>query len=205
MLLYLQDAVSTLLTRRKGAKKKLNTFINFVKKGEDVSKRSTTVISPISLLDSASDWELLVDFAGNRIIFPPEIYPTSERPDIIIFSKALHRVFLVELTCPAEEGIEEARLYKQGRYAKLVAAINDNKDSSWAAELFTIEAGARGFVAHSMMKFLRLIGMSPRKARAACKDISLITATCSYAIFLARESQHWDAKRDLLTLPSREL
>ena len=58
-----------------------------------------------SLLDGASDWEMLVDFERAPIVFPPEIYSTSERPDIIIWSKALRKLILIELTCPAEEGI----------------------------------------------------------------------------------------------------
>ena len=93
-------------------------------------------------------------------------------------------MLLVELTCPAEEGIEAASIRKHSRYLQLASNINNDNTKLWQASVLTIEAGARGFVAHSMMVFLKKIGFSPRRARAICKNISLICANCSYTIFL---------------------
>jgi hypothetical protein len=62
-------------------------------------------------------------------------------------------VLLVELTCPAEEGIESASIRKQSRYLQLASNINNDNTKPWQASVFTIEAGARGFVAHSMTVF----------------------------------------------------
>ena len=45
--------------------------------------------------------------------FPPVIYSTSERPDIVIWSASARLVILLELTVPAEEGIVAA---PQARY-----------------------------------------------------------------------------------------
>jgi hypothetical protein len=104
-------------------------------------------------LDGATDWKLLIDFTKEKIVFPPEIYSTPERPDIVLFSTKLHRVLLVELTCPAEEGFEAAAIRKQARYLPLVSNINNDKSNPWKASVFNIEAGARGFVAHSMSTF----------------------------------------------------
>ena len=61
------------------------------------------------LLHAARDWKLLVDFDHAKILFPPEICATNERPDIIIWSTSARHVSMIELTCPAEEGIRERR------------------------------------------------------------------------------------------------
>ena len=82
------------------------------------------------------------DYKHKRAVFPPNIYATSERPDIVIWSDSSRRVFLLELTCPAEEGIEAARARKQAKYKGLVDGINSSK--CWSAKLYTLEIGARG-------------------------------------------------------------
>jgi len=73
---------------------------------------SKKIISKSHFLSKATDWNLLVDLPGHNYIFPPEIYSTSERPDIVIWSISLHRAYLIELTCPAEEGIQAAAVRK---------------------------------------------------------------------------------------------
>ena len=162
--------------------------------------KRTSHVCPSSLLDGATDWQLLIEIGSEKIVFPAEIYPTSQRPDILFWSRSLHKVFLVELTCPAEEGIEAARIRKQARYHQLCCDINNDKSSPWSAVLLTIEAGARGFVARSMLAFLRKMGLSSPKARSACKVISSIAAKCSFTIYQSRETEFWDSKRDLLTI-----
>ena len=65
------------------------------------------------LLTKANDWVLLVDFEHKKIVFPPHIYPTNQRPDIIFWSRMSRSVILLELTCCAEEGVKAAQLRKQ--------------------------------------------------------------------------------------------
>ena len=48
------------------------------------------------LLSLANDWNLLVDYDHKQITFPPNIYPTSERPDIIIWSRKTQRVVVLK-------------------------------------------------------------------------------------------------------------
>ena len=153
----------------------------------------------LSLLGSANDWKLLVDFDQMKILFPAHITSTDQRPDIILWSDSLRRVILVELTCPAEEGIEAASIRKSARYLELVDSINqDNRKYKWSAHLLTIESGARGFVAHSMRIFLKKIGFSNKQASKVCKDVSEVTARCSYGIWLMRDQQHWHSSRQLV-------
>ena len=137
-----------------------------------------------------------MDTGENKTVYPPEIYSTPQRPDIVIWSKQTKRVLNGELTCPAEEGIEAAQARKNARYFDLNHAANDR---GWKAELATIEAGARGFVARTLPRLLRHLGRCPKKISTDCKNISSIAARCTYTIYLARESIDWDANRELLT------
>ena len=148
-----------------------------------------------SELDGASDWKLLIDFELNRIIFPPEICVTNERPDIIIWSTSLKKVILLELTCPAEEGILAAQHFKEARYLPLVQLI---KLSGWKPVLFTMEVGARGFVAHSFLSSLIQVGVSRSVLNKLRKSVSLLVARCSYHILQASTSKEWDHHKPLL-------
>ena len=203
-LLELKSFLGELLVQLVKRKKTSNNPIKFVKKGK-FSKSRSSVDRSSSILDSAKDWEVLVDLDDNRSLFPPEVYATAERPDIIIFSRASRQIILAELTNGAEEGFENAKLRKEARYANLVANINDNEACLWTALLFTIEVGARGFVGYSLMSFLKKIGATTRASRSTCKRISLISAKCSYGIYLMRSNVNWDAKRPLLQLPNMEV
>ena len=88
--------------------KKTTGEIKFVKKAQ-FSKNKSCVDRSTSLLDNARDWELLVDFDDNHSLFPPEVYATAQRPDILIFSRKKKQIILGELTCGAEEGFANAK------------------------------------------------------------------------------------------------
>ena len=145
---------------------------------------------------------MLVDFEHSRLVFPPEIFSTPLRPDIVIWSNSSKQVYLVELTCPAEEGIENAALRKEARYASLIDSINSQQ--VWKAQLFTIEVGARGFVAHSTRRWLFRLGLGNQKISRLCKGLSEVVARCSYSIYLARSDVSWDRTK-LLPSPSTSL
>ena len=100
------------------------TLITFVKAGSETHQpRAENQMQP-HLLSYANDWKLLVDLPDSNYVFPPEIYSTNERPDIIIWSPKLKTVILLELTCPEEEGIQAAKIRKQSRYMPLMDNIS---------------------------------------------------------------------------------
>ena len=77
-----------------------------------------------SLLRSrGDDWSLLIDYDHKQTTFPPNIYPTNQRPDGVLWSRSTRRVVLLELTCCAEEGVAAAQLRKEVRYLELVESI----------------------------------------------------------------------------------
>ena len=137
-----------------------------------------------------------MDTEESKLVFPPEIYGTPQRPDIVIWSKQTKTVLIMELTCPAEEGIEAAKIRKEARYFGLKCA---SIDRGWSAEILTIEVGVRGFVARTLPRLLKRLGQGPKKISKDIKNISSIVARCTYAIYLARKTDYWDVKRELLT------
>jgi len=60
------------------------------------------------LLSCANDWQCLVDYSEKHVLFPPSITATDQRPDIVIWSKMVKRVIIIELTVPSEDNIADA-------------------------------------------------------------------------------------------------
>ena len=168
---------------------------SFVRKGDKLANPAKPAPRK-SLLSGSTDWRLLVDFTDRNIVSPPEIIATSERPDIVIWSVTLKKVIMIELTCPAEEGIEANRERKHVRYEQLT---QDIAIAGWVPDLLTIEFGARGYVAYSTERCFRQLGMQKRTVSSLCKSLSRVVARCSYAIYLSRKNKDWDKKRELLT------
>jgi len=125
---------------------------SFVRKGENPSQKKPDTL-PLALLDCANDWNIRVDFDHKQADFPVSIFPTSLRPDIVLWSEMSRVVILLELTCCAEEGITRAQLRKETKYTELLSEINAGK--VWKASLFTLEVGARGLVALSTQRILK--------------------------------------------------
>ena len=138
-----------------------------------------TTPSPCSsLLDGSCDWSIVIDYKHKPVVFPPVIFATNQRPDIVIWSESSRRVLLLELTCPAEEGIQAARDRKEAKYAPLVDSINSTK--CWNAELLTLEVGARGLVACRTFKVFRNLGFDSSAANALCRVLSSVVSRCSF-------------------------
>ncbi|XP_067296059.1 cilia- and flagella-associated protein HOATZ isoform X1 [Pseudorasbora parva] len=71
-------------------------------------------------LNAAQDWEMRVDLY-QRLTFPPEIAATNLHPDLVLWSKSCRHVFIIEMTVPWEDAIDEAFERKRLRYANLAA------------------------------------------------------------------------------------
>ena len=147
------------------------------------------------LLDGASDWETLVDYHSSPYVFPPEIFSTSLRPDIVIWSKAERRALLVELSCPSEENIEIANLRKGIKYASLA---DECRRCGWTVHVLPVEVGARGFVGKSVLGCLKQLGVSPRRTQKTVRLLSSVAARCSYTLYLASSNPDWDVEKPLL-------
>jgi ssDNA thymidine ADP-ribosyltransferase, DarT/zinc-binding in reverse transcriptase len=173
---------------------------NFVKAGQKLKTPTPRIRR--GLLDYANDWQMLVDFEHRRIVFPPCIVPTNLRPDVVLWSMRSHVVILLELTCPAEEGISAAQIRKESKYDGLLETINETK--TWKARLFTLEVGARGLVASRTYRAFRVLGLSNTQTKSLVKCLSEIVVRCSYAIYLAHSAPVWSHNNDFVFSNSRK-
>ena len=160
-------------------------LIKFVKKGE---KGSAVSFPPHHLLSAARDWQCLIDFKDNSYVFPTVICITNLRPDIVIWSLSLKKVILLELTCPLEENIVQAKARKSARYLPLLNLI---KDSGWTATLLLMEAGVRGCLSFSFAQSLRNLGIAKTVTKQVCKNVEKVVNRCSYIIFNAHRQKIW--------------
>ena len=176
---------------------------HFIREG-DVKNWKSKKLQASNLLKKAFDWELLVDFDCKNIIFPPFICATNMRPDIVLFSRSSCQVILLELTCPAEENINKAQDRKIAKYLELQELIKNSSKDAWSSKLFTIELGAREFVANSVRKCLRSLGIPSRVVSTTCRAVSMVSARCSYAIWLKHNTTYWEYSTELnhlVTIP----
>ncbi|XP_072037291.1 uncharacterized protein [Amphiura filiformis] len=101
--------------------------------------------------------------------FPREILITTLRPDIVIWSEAGKEVIIGELTVPWEDNIDEAHERKLTKYSELRAEC---KDRGCKASCYPFEVGRRGFVAHSLQKWLRDLGFNRRELKSVSRAAS---------------------------------
>ena len=169
----------------------------FVRKGEKKNRgnKPPERLTP-SVLACANDWKIRVDFDAKQVEFPPTILATSLRPDIVLWSEMSRVVVLIELTCPAEEGMAAAQLRKETKYSELLDNINAT--NVWKASLWTLEIGARGLVGLSSHKTFVRLGFTSSQAKALCKRLSLVAVRCSYAIYQAHNNLAWSHGSDLI-------
>ena len=106
------------------------------------------------------------------------------RPDIVLFSNALKRAILIELTCPCEENMESWHSDKLLRYSGLVNMIKHN---GWYVDLFAVEVGARGYCSIC----LKRLGFPNKLAFSTARKLGQTSMKCSFCIWLARNSKEW--------------
>jgi hypothetical protein len=124
-------------------------------------------------------------------MIPVHICVSNERPDIFIWSDALKKVIMIELTCPAEENVLQARDRKTLKYKNLVNQIKNQKEG-WSVTFRAIEVGTRGFVSFSVSRCLRDLGMIHTKR--VTQDMSEAVARCSYRIQRSSSRKVWDVQ-----------
>ena len=66
-------------------------------------------------LPEAKDWVMGVN-VDQHLRFPQAVCIPTQTPHIVIYSLKLSKLILIELTCPAEENIEERHSEKISRY-----------------------------------------------------------------------------------------
>ena len=163
-----------------------DSIINFLKEGEQ-RKASSKKYNKSGILHEAKDWVMEVD-VDQQLRFPEAISISTQRPDIVIYSLKLRKVILIQLTCPAEENIEERHSEKESRYESL---LKDCINAGWKVHLFAIEVGARGYAACLLRSCLSRLGFIQRTVRVIIKKASDTALGCSFWIWLKRMDHYW--------------
>ena len=170
-------------------------FIRLVPEGTKAinlpsSRQTRRPLVSSDLLRCGNDWVFLFDLETG-LIFPPEIASTTQRPDIVIYSKSKKIVVLIELTCPLEDRISTAHELKKDRYLELLSNCRCN---GWTAFHFPVEVGSRGFVAFSLTSCLQKLGFPSYLAKKARNECSKIALRASYSIYLQRNIREWSGR-----------
>lgn len=69
---------------------------------------------------------------------PPQAAVTSLRPDLVLWSSTQRRVYVVELTVPWEDAVQEAFERKRNRYSAC------SGQQGWDAKIYPVDVDARG-------------------------------------------------------------
>ena len=128
---------------------------------------------------------------GRQLVFPPEIATTTLRPDLVLWSPSLKKVYIIELTVPWEDAVDEAYERKHLRYADLAA---EAQHRGWNAEVRPVEVGCRGFVARSTTRLFADLGVRGKNQRSAIKASSEAAERSSQWLFMRRKDPCWAPK-----------
>ena len=132
------------------------------------------------------------DLEGQTIeggTIPPDVLVTAEKPDIVILHRLIKHLVVIELTCPWEENLEDARQRKSNKYAPLIADI---EQKGFSVEYFPLEVGARGIINKANKETIKDISLyTTINTKNLIKALSKEAVTASYYIFLSRNERDW--------------
>ena len=166
----------------------VQTSTAFIREGERQPTRAPPTTS--SLIGAARDWQLRVDL-DKSLVFPPNIALSSLRPDLVLWSNSCRRVYIIELTVPWEEAIDEAYERKRLRYSDLAAQAEER---GWTVLVRPVEVGCRGFVANSTIRLLKEVGVRGQAQRRTIKELATAAERSSHWLWLRRKEMAWGAK-----------
>ena len=151
-------------------------------------------ISQTIKANSEDDINIYVDLNSSWTI-PPDILPTSDRPDLVIINKQTHSISILELTVPFETNIQRAHEYKCHKYTHLIL---DLQSQGFSVKYFAIEVGCRGLLTTNNSKRLQAFFSSVPGLKLPSKDfrqlkVSLhkIAITTSFMIYKSKYSKLW--------------
>ena len=159
--------------------------INFVKIEQVTGKKQ--VYQGNSYFQGSQDWEMKADL-DRQLQIPVEIAVTNQRPDLILYSHRAKKIGVIELTIPSEERVGVSNEIKKLRYAELVEECNRK---GYAARIWAVEVGSRGFPAASANIMFKDIGLSGRQRKAAMKKLADTTIECSQILWWRSNTAEW--------------
>ena len=96
---------------------------------------------------SPEPFKIYSDIEGRHALgggtIPPDILPTSEKPDIVIITPS--EITIIELSVPFESNIKIRHEFKCTKYAML---ISDLKQTDRVVRFYALEVGSRGYISN---------------------------------------------------------
>ena len=152
-------------------------------------------ISSFITTDSESDVEVFCDAGGRAWTIPPDILPTSDRPDLVILSRKNKSISIFELTVPYETNLSKSHQFKCHKYTHLVI---DLMKCGYTCKFFAMELGCRGLVSEDNNNRLHAFYRSIPNFKFTAKDFRLLkkslyktVTTSSFIIYKARFQPTW--------------
>ena len=167
----------------------------FVRAGQPPNDVKKTQTNKSSMLDGSNSWKINADLKGMECRFPVTVATSNRRPDIVVWSEDTRNVFLIELTVPWEEAMDEAHERKLERYALLQEECVSN---GWRCQVRPVEVGCRGFVGTSTRTLLSAFGFGGRELNTHIRHLSDAAEAASRWLWLKRQDQ-WTGGRDTAT------
>ena len=163
--------------------------IAFVKEGEKTVCEEP--LSNCSYLDSANDWQVMVDLKGSLKI-PSSITITNLRPDMLLMSESTKQLGIIELTVPSENRIEVSSELKKAKYTPLA---EEAKQKGWRVRIWAVEVGCRGFPARSLTVLLRDMGYTGKERKNLVRKIGDVAEDASRSIWRWSSIKEWGKTR----------
>ena len=152
--------------------------------------------------DVKDGFQIFVDLtshgAGNGGTIPPDVLPTTQRPDIFLVNRAERKAILFELTVPWDANINSSHDLKEQKYAALVRDLSVD----YHVESYCFEVSARGQVSKANRARLKsfLYKSTSMNRNATVKLINSVSKAAllgSFSIFSARNELTWNINVDL--------
>lgn len=81
--------------------------VQFIAEGQYRSTKEAVYQRTISILSTATDWELQVDFK-KKLVFPSEVAVMTLSPDMLLVSRKTKSMYIVKLTIPWKDRLDTA-------------------------------------------------------------------------------------------------
>ena len=137
------------------------------------------------LLDGCADWDVSADLP-EWDSHPSIIKETRLMPDIVIHSASTQQLFMVELTVPYENRMEEAHIYKREKYMNMT---KEQGNAGYKAEVMSVEVGAREFVGSSVYDLLTKLSICGNQRTKALKLLAEIAENSSRWMWIRKNER----------------
>ena len=147
-------------------------------------------------------YQLFADMVGHQApggnVIPPDLFSTSQRPDVVILNEEARDVIIFELTCPFDNNISTAHDFKTNKYSSLVT---DLENLGFKVDLFCVEISVRGQVSKSnraRLKSFLFRSTGIRKCTDLIVKLSRASLLGSFSIFCARNEMNWTTDQSIV-------